>query len=60
MATNEQLSHLLAGRKVDSARQRGAELDIDFEDGSTLSIKLAGPTGSITLTDTNDKKEYSE
>ncbi len=59
MATNESLTKLLAGRKVDSVRQRGAELDIDFEDGSTLSLKLSGPSQSVTLTDTNDKQEYA-
>lgn len=60
MATNEKLSTLLAGRKIDSVRQRGAELDIDFEDGSTLSVKLAAPTQSVTLVSSNDKTEYAE
>jgi hypothetical protein len=59
MATNEPLTKLLAGRKVDSVRQRGAELDIDFEDGSTLSLKLSGPTQSVTLTNEKDKQEYA-
>ena len=59
MATNQQLTELLAGREIDSVRQRGAELDIDFTDGSTLSLRLAAPTGSVTLTDEDDKKEYS-
>lgn len=59
MATNEKLTKLLAGRKVDSVRQRGADLDIDFADGSTLSLKLAGPTGSVTLNGENDTEEYS-
>ncbi len=60
MATNEKLSNLLSGRKVDSVRQRGSELDIDFSDGSTLSIKLASEHGSVTLTNDDDKKEYAE
>lgn len=59
MATNEKLTHLLEGRKVDSVRQRGADLDIDFADGSTLSLKLSGPTGSVTLTGANDQEEYA-
>ena len=59
MATNEQLTKLLAGRKVDSVRQRGADLDIDFADGSTLSLKLAGPTGSVTVTGADDKEQYT-
>ena len=60
MATNEKLTHLLSGRKVDSVRQRGSDLDIDFTDGSTLSLKLASERGSVTLTSDDDKKEYSE
>jgi hypothetical protein len=60
MATQQQLSKLLNGRVVDSVRQRGAELDIDFEDGSTLSLKLSAPTQSVTLTSEDDKTEYAE
>lgn len=58
VARNEPLSKLLAGREVDSVRQRGAELDIDFTDGSTLSVRLAGPAGNVTLVDDDEKKEY--
>jgi len=60
MATNQPLTTLLKGRVVDSVRQRGAEFDIDFEDGSTLSIKLAGPTQSVTLINGDDKTEYKD
>ncbi len=60
MATNQKLTKLLAGRKVDSVRQRDTELDIDFEDGSTLTIKLAAPTQSVTLMGSNDTTEYME
>ena len=60
MATNQALSKLLSGRKVDSVRQRETELDIDFEDGSTLSIVLAASTKSVTLTNDDGKTEYSE
>ena len=59
MATNQQLTNLLAGRKVDSVRQRESELDIDFEDGSTLTIKLAAPAHSVTLMSSDDKPEYA-
>ena len=58
MSTNQQLSTLLKGRQVDSVRQRGDELDIDFEDGSTLSIKLSAQTGSVSLSNDSDKVEY--
>ncbi|HLJ56011.1 MAG TPA: hypothetical protein VKT77_13310 [Chthonomonadaceae bacterium] len=57
---NTELSKLLKGRTVDSVRQRGADLDIDLTDGSTLSIKLASGGGCVTLTSSNDKTEYSD
>ena len=60
MATNQELGKLLSGRAVDSVRQRDTELDIDFEDGSTLSIKLASGGGSVTLVSSDDKTEYSK
>jgi hypothetical protein len=60
MATNSALTKLLKGRTVDSVRQRETELDIDLADGSTLSIKLAAATKSITLTSKDDKTEYAE
>ena len=60
MATNQKLTKLLAGRKVDSVRQRDTELDIDFEDGSTLTVKLAAATQSINLMSSSDVSEYAE
>ena len=60
MATNQQLSKLLKGRTVDSVRQRDTELDIDLTDGSTLSIKLAAGTETVTLTSAKDATEYSK
>lgn len=60
MATNHELSKLLKGRTVDSVRQRDTELDIDLTDGSTLSIKLAAGTETVTLVSSNDKTEYSK
>ncbi len=58
MSTNQQLSTLLKGRQVDSVRQRGDEIDIDFEDGSTLTLKLAAATGGVSLANGDDKVEY--
>jgi len=59
MATNHELSKLLKGREIDSVRQRDTELDIDLTDGSTLSVKLAAGTETVTLTSSKDKTEYS-
>ncbi len=58
MATNQKLTKVLEGRTVSSVRQRGAELDIDFTDGSTLSVKLEGTSDSVTVTNDNDQVEY--
>jgi hypothetical protein len=60
MATNFELSKLLKGRTVDSVRQRDTELDIDLTDGSTLSIKLAAGSETVTLVNSKDKTEYSK
>ena len=60
MATHQKLTKLLAGRKIDSVRQRDTELDIDFEDGSTLTLKLAAATQSVNLMSSDDKSEYAE
>lgn len=59
MATNTKLTGLLKGRKVDSVRQREAVLDIDFEDGSTLTIILSTSSKSVTLQNDDGKEEYS-
>ena len=58
MATAHDLTKLLADREIDSLRQRGDVLDIDFTDGSTLEIKLAGEHGSVKLTADDDTVEY--
>ena len=58
MATNHQLSKLLKGREIETVRQRDTELDIDFTDGSTLSVKLAESTKPITLVDSDEDPEY--
>lgn len=58
MATNTALTKVLAGKKVDSVRQRETTLDIDFEDGSTLTLQLGAATGSVTLTNDKDVEQY--
>ena len=58
MATNAKLTQAVKGKKVETARQRGAELDIDFEDGTTLSVVLSSEK-AVTVRDSNDKETYS-
>lgn len=59
MATQTQLTTILKGRTIDSVRQRGTDFDIDFADGSTLSLTLGNASGSVTLTGKDDKEEYA-
>ncbi|MCW3094457.1 MAG: hypothetical protein JWL77_75 [Chthonomonadaceae bacterium] len=58
MATNAALTKALEGKKVDSVRQRDTTLDIDFTDGSTLTVHLSAATGAVTLTGDNDVVQY--
>jgi len=59
VSTNQELTNVIKGKEVDSARQRGAELDIDFEDGSTLSVRLADAEGTVTVDDDDGNRHYS-
>jgi hypothetical protein len=58
MATNTALTKVLAGKKVDSVRQRETTLDIDFEDGSTLTLHLSAAAGTVTLTGEDDAVQH--
>ena len=42
MAANHKLTNVIQGRIVKVVRQDDARLYIDFEDGSTLTVKTAG------------------
>jgi hypothetical protein len=45
---------------VKSARQDDDKLYIDFEDGSTLTVKTAEPASSVMLRDSQNKLEYAD
>jgi len=59
VSTNQELTNVIKGKEVDSVRQRGADLDIDFEDGSTMSVKLADAQGTVTVEDDDGNEHYS-
>ena len=42
-----------------SAEQNDTNLIIQFEDGSTMHVKMAEPTASIMVRDTQNKMEYA-
>lgn len=46
--------------KIKKVRQRGTELDLDLEDGTTFSIHLAEATSSVVLRDHAGKLEYAD
>jgi hypothetical protein len=51
--------NLLGDGKIGSVAEDGAELILSGEDGRTAVLQLAAPGSSITLTDKEEKVEYS-
>lgn len=49
-----------AGVKVKKVRQKGTELDLDFEDGTTCTVQTAEATSSVLLKDKAGKLEYAD
>ena len=49
-----------AGAKVKKVRQKGTELDLDFEDGTTWTVQTAEATSSVMLRDKAGKMEYAD
>ncbi len=58
MAANKKLTSLIKGRKVKAVRQTGAVLLLDFDDGSTMQIKLLEATSSVMVRDKKKVLEY--
>jgi len=60
MAPNHKLTNVIKDRKVQSVQQSDTDLVLQFEDGSTLRIKLAEPTSSVMVRDAQNKMEYAD
>jgi hypothetical protein len=60
MAANQKLTHTIAMRRIENVRQEGVTLHLDFADGSTMQIILAGPTSSVMVRDEDGKLEYAD
>jgi hypothetical protein len=60
MATNQKLTHLIAGRTAAKVQQDGAVLTLVFSDGSTMQIKLEADTSSVMVRDQGGKLEYTD
>ena len=60
MATNHKLTHAIATRQSEKVRQEDATLHLDFADGSTMHVILAGPTSPVMLRHKDGKLEYPD
>ena len=60
MASNEKLKKVVAGRTVEGIQQTEATMTVQFTDGSTMKIKLAGPTNSVMVRDAKAALEYMD
>ena len=60
MAANKKLTSVIAGRTVKSVRQTGDVMRIDFEDGSTLEVRLKEATSSVMVRDQEQNLEYAD
>jgi hypothetical protein len=60
MAANQKLTRTITNRQIDKVRHEDDTLHLDFADGSTMQIKLAGPTSSVMIRDKAGKLEYSD
>lgn len=60
MASNEKLKKVIAGRTVEGIQQADATMTVQFTDGSTMKIKLAGPTNSVMVRDAKSVLEYMD
>ncbi|MBV9036005.1 MAG: hypothetical protein JO182_16060 [Acidobacteriaceae bacterium] len=60
MAPNHKLTNVIKGRKIQAIQQSDVDLIIQFEDGSTMHVKLAEPTSSVMVRDTQNKMEYAD
>ena len=60
MAPNHKLTNVIKDRKVQAAQQSDMDLVLQFEDGSTMHVKLAEPTSSVMVRDAQNKMEYAD
>jgi hypothetical protein len=60
MTPNHKLTNVIKDRKVQSVQQSGVDFILQFEDGSTMHIKLAEPTSSVMVRDAQNKMEYAD
>ena len=60
MTPNHKLTNVIKGRKVQTIQQSDTDLIVQFEDGSTMHVKIAEPTSSVMVRDAQNKMEYAD
>ena len=60
MTPNHKLTNVIKERKVQAVQQSDTDMILQFEDGSTMRIKLAEPTSSVMVRDAQNKMEYAD
>ena len=60
MTANHKLTAIIQSRVAKSVQQSDSDMVIQFEDGSTLHIKLAEATSSVMVRDRNNAMEYAD
>ena len=48
MAANHKLTEVLKGRKINGTQNQGGKLIVNFDDGSTMTIKTVGNSNSAS------------
>jgi hypothetical protein len=48
---------VISNRQIEKVRREDDTIHFDFEDGSTMEIKLAGPASSVMVRDRDGKLE---
>jgi hypothetical protein len=54
MSTNQKLTHVIQKRIVRKVRQDDKILYLDFDDGSTMQMKLEDPASSVMVRDARE------
>jgi len=52
------IANLSPGAKVKAIKEDGAEFTLQFEGGSTITLQLADPGGSVAVRDKLNRVEY--
>jgi hypothetical protein len=52
------VANISPGGRIKAIQEDGAEFNLQFEDGSTLTLQLADPGSSVAVRDNDNRVEY--